>query len=119
MNRNKKAQEKLKQRIEESKKSAEQIAYDRRVTKERNKVMVDCIKRELDYKQNELANGITETRTIHRIPDGTAVSVDGYIDNKKPKFMIENEIDTLNQRIKEFEEQIKNIEELEHADTES
>ena len=105
MNRNKKAKEDLIQRIEASKKSDEQIAYERGIKKQRNNVMITGINREIEYKKNELANGITETRTIHRIPDGTAVNVDGYTDNKKPKFMILNEIDALSQRSKEIEEE--------------
>jgi len=118
MNRNKKARLDIKDRIQEQKISEEQRAYDRKIKKERNKIMTTNINREIEYKLLQLDNGITETRTINRIPDGTAVVVDGYVDNLKPKFMIQNEIDTLGQRVKEFNEEVKAIEELENANTE-
>lgn len=117
MNRNKKAREEIRKKIEQNQKSEEQIAYERKITKERNSIMIKNIQREIEFKQEQLISGIKETRTINRIPDGTAVTVDGYIDNKKPKFMIENEIDALNQRKKEFEQQIKDIEEIENDNT--
>lgn len=117
MNRNKLAREQIKQKIEENKKSDEQVAYERKITKERNEVMIKNIQREIDFKKTELEKEIIETISIHRIPDGTAIRVDGYADGKKPKFIIENEIDSLNQRIQEFEEQNKNIKELENANT--
>lgn len=117
MNRNKLAQENLKAKIQENKESEEQIAYNRKITKERNSVMIQNIQREIDFKKEQLEKEIIETISIHRIPDGTAIRVDGYLDGKKPKFIIENEIDSLNQRIEEFKDQNKNIEELENANT--
>jgi len=98
-------------------KSKEQIAYDRAVTKKNNRFEIISRKRILEYKQNQVTTGnVTETRNIHEIPDGTIVTVDGFVDGKKPMHIIENEIDKLNYDIEFFEDQNKNIEELENAE---
>ena len=98
-------------------KSAEQIAYERNETKKDARIKMKNLQRVVDYKVVQVDSGeITETRTIHTIPDGTAVQIDGFVNNKKPKHILENEIDELKFKIEFFEEQIKNIEELENAE---
>lgn len=108
MNRTRTARDKLRGNMPQvPQKSEEQIKYDKWENLNRKNIMVKNIQREIDFKEGELRNGIIETISIHRIPDGTAVRVDGYEDGKKPKFVIQNELDTLNLRKAEFEKQIE------------
>jgi uncharacterized protein YyaL (SSP411 family) len=118
MSREKKAKEELKQKLASRAIDKEQLARDRKVTKDRNAVMIQAVNREIKFKTDEIVNGVVETLAIQRMPDGTMLKVEGYEGGKKPYFMIQNEIDMLTQRVKEFEQQIKDIEEAENADTE-
>ena len=117
MDRNKKAKLKLKQQIDDNKKSKEQKAFERKIQKQRYGIDIQCIDREIKFKKEQLDNNvIIETRMINQIPGQPGIIIDGYKDHIKPAFLIENEIDKLEQRKKEFNELIESIKKAEEED---
>lgn len=107
---------KLKKKQEEEMKSQEQVKFERHVTKQRYEVDMVCLNREKAFKQQQLDGEVLETRTTIHPPSGQTVIQEGYVDGKKPKWLIENEIDILNQKIRERKEQLENIQQLEEQD---
>ena len=81
----------------------------RKITEERTNSDINFLDREIKYKQEQLKNGITETRAINQVPGQPAVILDGYSDGLKPAYIIENEIERDNQQIKEKKRQIENV----------
>ena len=79
------------------------------ISEERTNTEINFLKRENDYKANELKVGITETRAINQVPGQPAMILDAYVDGKKPAYIIQNEIDKNNQLIKEQKRQLENI----------
>lgn len=103
--------------MQQQKVSAEQKAYDRKVSKIRLNTQLKQWGREIDYKQKQIATEIiTETRTIHKLPDGTTTIVDGFTDGLKPKHIIENELDQLKAMIEMNKEQLAEIEKAEEEE---
>lgn len=101
--------------ISPPKPTPEQLAFDRKQTKLRKQSQLRSIERTIKFKQDQIdSKNIVETQSIHYIPDGTAVRVDGYKDNLKPEFVLINEIDNLNTQAEGIKDQLKNIEELEN-----
>ena len=93
---------------EQLKKERVQRQYDRKVSLSRLAVRIGSIARDITYKMKQIETGIiTETRSIHKLPDGTAAIVDGYVDELKPKFIIENEVDYLKNEMDLIKEQIE------------
>ena len=111
-----KAIEKFKKKQVEEMKSQEQIKFERKVTKQRYEVDIKCLSRERDFKTEQLKNEILETRTAIHQPNGQVIIQEGYVDNKKPKWLIENEVDIINQKLRERLDQIYNIDQLEEKD---
>ncbi len=77
-------------------------------TEERCKTQINFLKREIEYKQNQLRGTITETRAVNQIPGQPPNTVEGYVDGLKPPYILENEIEKNNQLIKEQKRQIEN-----------
>lgn len=96
---------------QQPKKSNEQIAYEARESRIVSELAIKFMKRELAYKENQIKTGIIEeTRATNRIPGQPAIILDGFIDGKKPMFIIENEKDQCENHIRIEEEKLKNIE---------
>jgi len=95
---------------------AEQTARERKESIEKGGINIKIIQREIAFKIKQLETGITETRSIHKIPDGSVVTVDGYVDNLKPEFIIKNELDLLNYNIETYKRQIADIKKAEEED---
>ena len=111
--RNDKARDELKQKLAEQKKpTPEQIKKDKQFKVDLNNHRISCIVREKEYKQSQLANGITETRVIEQSPGQPAVAVDGYVDGLKPRYVVENEIAALKFNQKKAEQELRDIEEM-------
>ncbi len=77
-------------------------------TEERCATQIHFLKREIEYKQNQLKGEITETRAVNQVPGQTSTVLEGYVDGLKPKYILENEIEKNNQLIKEQKRQIEN-----------
>jgi len=92
------------------------IEGQRIISEERAEKQIDFLEREIEYKKNQLTNGITETRLINVSPGQQATIVDGYKDGLKPAYILENEIDKDNQIIKEHKRQIENIKKAREED---
>ena len=75
---------------------------------ERCKTEINFLNREIGYKQNQLKNEITETRTINTVPGQPSTVLEGYVGELKPAYIIENEIEKAKQLIKEQKRQIEN-----------
>ena len=90
-----------------------QKKFDRSQSKKRLTAQVKNMGRDVIFKQEQLTNGIVETRTVHLLPDGTATIVDGYVDKLKPKHIIENEITEYEAKIEMFKEQLDEIKKIE------
>jgi len=98
-------------------KSPEQIAYERELNKRNAKVNIKALNRIKEFKQAQIDTGkVVETQSVHTIPDGTAVKVDGYINGLKPTFLLQNEIDYIENDIQTFNNRIKDIEKAEEKD---
>jgi len=107
----------VKSKQEDAKLKKAQVEFDRKRTKQINAVRIVNINRDILFKQNQVDTGeIVETRSIHRLPDGTATIVDGYIDHLKPKHILQNEIDEAKNKVEFYEEQIKQIEQIEEEE---
>jgi len=111
--RNVKAREVMKQKVVDEVKSKEQTEYDRRVTKQRLAVEIECVGREIQFKEDELKNGIVETRALNQLPGQPAIIIDGFKDNVKPSFLIENDLSRLRQNIIEITERMDQIDKSE------
>ena len=85
------------------------IEEQRNISEERATKQIEFLEREIGYKDNELKTEITETRVLNTIPGQPSVILDGYVDGKKPAYIIQNEIERNEQLIKEQRKQIKNI----------
>jgi len=96
----------------------EEMNRQRYITKMRTKARLNCIQRDIDFKKAQLECGkITETRVVHRMPDGSMSIVDGYVDGLKPKHILENEIDQQSVEIILMNEQLEEIEKIENENT--
>jgi len=115
MNRNRTARDKVKNLAPQ--KSKEQIKYERKLRTEDLNTDITCMQRDIDYKRDQIKNGIEETRVINRIPGQPAIIIEGYKNHLKPPHLLENEIDQLNKQIKRNNEQINTMKELQDADT--
>lgn len=91
-------------------KSEDQLNFERKVRiKELNR-RLDSLTRHFNFKTEQVISGqIIETRSIHQIPDGSAVKVDGYIGGLKPKFLLEDEIEEIKFHMELLKEQIEMI----------
>ena len=85
------------------------MADEKRITKEREKVELRCLEREIGFKAKQLEKGIIETRFVNQLPGQPALIIEGFEGQLKPKFLIENDIDRLNQRLKEAKNRIKEL----------
>jgi len=94
----------------------EQKRFDRSQSKKRLTAQIKNMGRDIIFKKGQLDTGIVETRTVHLTPDGSATIVDGYIDNMKPKHIIENEITEYGAKIEIFQEQIDEIKKIEEEE---
>ncbi len=72
--------------------------------------------REIEYKQEQLKNGIKETRVLNTQPGQPTVILDGYVDGLKPAYIIENEIDRNKQLLKEQRKRLENIKKAREED---
>ncbi len=82
-----------------------------RSIKERD-LTIRQIERDIEFKNNQISFEIVETRTIQITPGQSPVIVDGYIDNKKPKHILQNEVDGLKRQVELIKADIKNMEDL-------
>lgn len=85
-------------------------------TEERTNKDIHFLKREIEYKATQLKKGIEETRAINQVPGQPAMILDGYKDGLKPAYILENEIEQNEQRIKEKRRQIENIKKAREED---
>jgi len=107
----------IKKYLQEQKKTEEQKKYDRKITKIRLGVQEKQLERDIIFKLAQIESGeITETRTIHKLADGTMSIVDGFINNLKPKHILENEVDELKARVEMFKEQLIEIKKAEEEE---
>lgn len=104
---------------EQAKISKEQLKAEREDKKDLETHRIECMQREMLYKQNQIERGITETRVLETAPGQPTVAVDAYKDGVKPKYVIENEIAALTLNIKRSQKQLEEIEKLENEDTKS
>ena len=85
------------------------IEAQRVISEERAIRQIKFLEREIDYKENELKTEITETRELTKLPGQPSVILDGYVDGKKPAYIIQNEVERDQLLIKEQKQQIENI----------
>lgn len=95
----------------------EQMDFNRSKTKMQSQVQISNISRHITYKEEQVkSNTVQETRIVKIADNGEATIMDGYIDQIKPKFLLENEIDELKVRQELFKQQLKAIERAEEED---
>lgn len=95
----------------------EQMAFNRSKTKMQSQAQISNIDRHIKYKEEQVRNNaVTETRIVKIADNGEATIIDGYMDNMKPTFLLENEIDELKVRQELFKQQLKAIERAEEED---
>lgn len=109
MDRNVKARKDLKEKVELTR---EQIAYERKITIERTELDIKMMTREMIFKKAELNSGEIVEKNESNIYQMSTFPKD----EKKPSFVIENEIDILERRIYEKQSQIDKIKQLELED---
>ena len=85
------------------------IEAQRVISEQRAIRQIKFLERELDYKENELKTEITETRELTKLPGQPSVILDGYVDGKKPAYIIQNEMERDQLLIKEQKQQIEDI----------
>ena len=85
------------------------IEAQRVTSEERMGKDINFLNREIEYKKDQLKNGITETRAINQVPGQPAMILDGYKDGLKPDYIIKNEIEKDKQRIKEKRRALEDI----------
>ena len=86
-------------KLRETQQNKEQMQYQRKTQLARNNLKIKQWKREVEFKETEIKDKkLLETH-------------EGFVDKVKPSFFLQNEIDDLNQKISELEEQNKYIEE--------
>ena len=100
---------------EQAVKSKEQIDYERKITKQRLSTDVNCLKRELIYKELEVSSGNIMEKNESKFYMSTTVAADDI----KPRFIIENEIDIIKQKLSEIRDRINEITNLEEEDAEA
>ena len=93
-----------------------QMEFTRNKTKREFNVQINNIQRDIDFKKNQLENGITETRIIKISDTGEATMMDGFKDGMKPKHIILNEIDHAKARKAMIEDQIAALKIAEEED---
>lgn len=79
----------------------EQAEENKKLSIERNEIKIKTWTRERDNKETQIKN--KEYLEKH----------EAFLDGKKPEFILLNEVDIINQQIKEAEEATKKIEEME------
>lgn len=94
---------------EQAKASEEEIKHNKAMGIKRINLNLRCIQRELAYKKEQKEN-TTEMFRLENTPGQSPVLLTMYPNEKKPKFLIENEIDQLEYRLDELEEQKKIME---------
>lgn len=77
-----------------------QNQYNQTVQMENNEVQIKCKEREIKFKKDELSSGKIIEKHLE------------FTDDKKPKHMIQGEIDILTQQIKELKRQNKLISDM-------
>ena len=87
----------------------EQLAHERVERELMLKNRIDAAKREKEFKENQLKDGIKETMVIITGEDGKPYAHEGYVGGVKPEYMIHNDIADLNSRMKLFESQLENM----------
>lgn len=103
---------KRQKKLGQEKKSKEQLEYERKVTLERAETDIRCLEREKKFKESELQEG-----AIIEKNESTYLSMSTFPqDEIKPKFIVENELDIINQKIKEKKRQIEKIKQVEEED---
>ena len=80
----------------------EQAKENRKKTIERTEVQITNWKREREHKEKQLGE-----------PYELLEKHDAFLDGKKPKFMLQNEQDIIDQNIKEAKEGIENLKKME------
>ena len=93
------------------------ISAQRIIQKERMENDINFLNREIDFKKEQIQSGnIVETRMINQLPGQPAIIIEGYKEGTKPSYILENEIESRMQRIKEIKRQMDNITEMEEED---
>lgn len=95
-----------------------EVSDERKDLIEHEKHMNECRIRELKYKEDQIKNGITETRILESTPGQPTVAVDAFKDGVKPKYVIENEIASLKFLDKKAKKKIAGLEEIEKLENE-
>ncbi len=93
---------------QEEKVGKEQIIKQRNDSIKFNKVKIKQLQREVDFKKDELKNGIVETTSITNPQTGIT---SGFKGGFKPSWLIDNEIEGMELQIEMIEANQKNLQE--------
>lgn len=82
--------------------------------------MMEGTKREIEFKTNQIEKGeIVETKVITIKSNGERNVLEGYKDSLKPKYLLQNEVGTLNANLELYKRQLELIKKAEEEDAAS
>jgi len=93
------------------------IEFERQNSINRLMVNIENIREEIKFKQHQIdTKEIVETRVIKREANGTPTLIDGYLEDKKPEFILKNEIRQNKNQVDVYKGQISLIEKARKED---